>query len=77
MRVTTGSLAGRLGAVNFGDTADRQAAAECDVEAERAGRDTFDRHAMVVAQAHDGALAERLLDGGDGALQRFGATFSS
>jgi len=70
-----GGLAGRLGAVDFGDAADRQAAAECDVEAERAGRDTFDCHAMVVAQAHDGALAERFLDGGDGALQGFGATF--
>ncbi len=39
------------------------------------GRDTFDGHAVIVAQVHDGALAERLLDGGDGALQGLDATF--
>ena len=61
---------GALGAGN-----DRQAVAECNVEAERAGRNTFDGHAVVVAQAHDGALAERFLDGGDGVLQGLGTTF--
>ena len=59
-----GRLAGGFRPIDFDHTAARQAAdAQGDVQPERAGRDGFDVFChLVVAQAHDRALAELLLD---------------
>jgi hypothetical protein len=58
-----GRLAAGLRAVDLDHPPAWQAAdAERDVERDRAGRDDLDRRANVVAQAHDGTLAETLLD---------------
>src|SRR5712692_6985636 len=62
-------LAARLRAVDLDDTAAWiPAASQRDVEPQRAALDHRDRlcGAVVLAQAHDGALAELLLDGADG-----------
>src|SRR5690606_1288920 len=57
-------LAGAFRAVNLDDAPLGQTAdAERDVEAERAGRDRLDLHALVLAaEAHDRTLAEGSLD---------------
>ena len=56
-------LAGGLGAEDLAHAAARQTAdAECEVEAETAGRDRCDRYAIIVTQAHDCTLAVLLLD---------------
>ena len=61
-------LARRLGAVDLDHPAARQAAhAEREVEADRAGRDDVDLGDVAAVERHDRALAELLLDGGDGA----------
>ena len=61
-----GGLAGGLRPVDLHDPAARQAAdAERDVEGDGAGRDHLERRAGVVAQPHDRALAELLLDVGE------------
>ena len=63
-------LAGGLRAVDLDDPAARQAAdAEGDVEGDRAGRDDLHGHLGAVAQAHDGALAELLVDLGEGHVE--------
>ena len=60
-----------LRAVDLDDPAARQAAdAERDVERDRAGGDDLDRRAGLVAEAHDRALAELLLDLGERDLER-------
>src|SRR4029079_11173192 len=60
-------LAGRLGAVDLGDPAARNAAnAECKVQRDRSGRDRVDLHVRVgLAHLHDRALAELPLDLGN------------
>ncbi len=66
-------LAGRLRAVDLDDASPREAAdAERDVEGDGARRDRLHvlHHRLLVAEAHDGALAEGLLDGGDRQLDR-------
>ena len=64
-------LAARLGAVDLGDPAARHAAdAERQVERHRAGRDGLDVLGAAVAEAHDRAAAELLLDLEDGGLDR-------
>ena len=61
-----GRLAGGLRTVDLHDPAARQAAeAERDVEGDRARRDDLQRRPGVVAQPHDRALAELLLDVGE------------
>ena len=56
-------LTGRLGAVNLNDAALGESAhAERHIKGEAAGGDYLDGRAVVVAQAHDGALAELLVD---------------
>jgi len=67
-------LAGGLGAVDLDDAAARQAAdAQRDVQAQRAGGDDLDVfQRLALAEAHDGALAELLLDLGEGGLQGLG-----
>ena len=67
-------LAGGLRAVDLDHPAARQAAdAERDVEAERAGGDDLDVvDDLALAQAHDRALAELLLDLRQGGLQGLG-----
>ena len=67
-------LAARLRAVDLDDPAARQAAdAERDVEAERAGGDDLDVvDDLALAEAHDRALAELLLDLRQGRLQGLG-----
>ena len=64
-------LARRLGAVDLDDAPARQAAhAKREVEPERAGRDGVDLdRALALAEAHDGALAERALDLSDRRVQ--------
>jgi hypothetical protein len=64
-------LAGGLGAVDFDHAAARQAAdAQRDVEAQRPGGDDLDvLDDFAVAQAHDRALAELLLDLGERACR--------
>ena len=58
-----GGLARRLGPVDLGDPAPRQAAdAECQVERQGARGDRLDVHRRALAHAHDGALAELLVD---------------
>ena len=70
-------LAGGLRAVDLHDPAARQAAdAERDVEGDRAGRDDLDRRADLVAEAHDRALAELLLDLGERGVERLLAVVS-
>jgi hypothetical protein len=59
-------LAGAFRPVNFDDAALGQAAnAERNIEAERARRDRLDLHDLPVAEPHERALAERLVDLGD------------
>src|SRR5690606_33418886 len=56
--------------VDLDHAAARQATdAECDVEAERAGRDRLDTFIAVIAHAHHGALAELLLDLAEGGCE--------
>src|SRR4051794_21078436 len=63
-------LAGGLGAVHLDDTAARDAAdAQGDVQGDGAGRDDLHGHLGAVAQAHDGALAELLVDLGEGHVE--------
>src|SRR5262245_34851220 len=68
-------LARGLRPINLDDAAARQAAdAERDVETERARRDGLDtERLLVMAETHDGALAEAALDLGD---RRFKGLFS-
>ncbi len=64
-----GGLAGGLGAEDLDDAATGHArAAKGEVEGEGAGGDAADDGGVVV-EAHDGALAERALDLGDGPLE--------
>src|SRR5271168_2936454 len=72
-------LARGFRAVNFDDAAARQAAdAERDVEAERTGRNRLDLHRLLVlAQAHDRALAERALDLRERRVERLGLVHKS
>ena len=64
-------LAGGLRAVDLHDPAARQPAdAEGDVERDRPGRDDLDRHPHLVAEPHDRALAEGLLDLCEGGVER-------
>ena len=56
-------LTGRLGAVDLDDSAAREAAdAEGDVKSKGTRGDHLNGRAVVVAQAHDGALAELLIN---------------
>jgi hypothetical protein len=65
-----GRLAARLGPVDLDHAAARQAlAAERQVEAQRAGRDAVDVQPVHVAERHDRALAELLLDRRERGLQ--------
>src|SRR5882672_4266466 len=65
-----GGLAARLRPVDLDDPAPGQAPdAEGDVEPERSGGDGVDADGGVVAQPHDRALAEVLLDLGEGHVQ--------
>ena len=60
-------LTGRLGAVDLDDAAAGHAAdAEREVERQRPGGDGLHVHGDVVAEAHDGALAEVLFRSGRG-----------
>ena len=62
-------LAARLGAEDLGDPAARDAAhAEREVERHRAGRDCRDVLGFAVAEAHDRAAPELLLDLEDGGV---------
>ena len=73
-----GRLAGGLRTVDLHDPTARQAAeAERDVEGDRAGRDDLERGAGLVAEAHDRALAELLLDVGECGVQGLVAVSSS
>ncbi|CAD5267570.1 hypothetical protein BOSE46_140178 [Bosea sp. 46] len=67
-------LAGGFRSVDLDDTTPRQAAdAERDVEAERAGRDRLDLdRLLVLAQAHDRALAESPFDLRERRIERLG-----
>jgi hypothetical protein len=67
-----GGLAARLRPVDLDDAAARETAdAEGDVEAERPGRHDRDLALdRVLAQAHDRALAELLLDRAEGEIDR-------
>src|SRR3990172_9359946 len=66
-----GRLSRRLGAVDLGNAAPGDAAdAQGQVEAKGAGRDGLDIELVLLAQAHDGAAAELLLDLADGELNR-------
>ena len=68
------SFTGRLGAVDFDDTAAGQATyAQCDVQTQGASGNHLNvfNH-FTFAQAHDGALAELLFDLGQGYLQGLG-----
>src|SRR5439155_9229179 len=59
-------LAGRLGAEDLGHAAARDAAhTERQVERDRSGRDDVDGRARPIAQAHDRAGPELLLDRAD------------
>jgi hypothetical protein len=70
-------LAGALRAVDLHDAAARQAAdAERDVERDRPGGDHADRDAHLVAEAHDRALAEALVDLREGHLEGLRAVWS-
>jgi hypothetical protein len=63
---TEGGLAGGFRAVDLDDAALREAAdAEGEVHGEGAGGERLDLHLGVAAEAHDGALAELLGDGGE------------
>ncbi len=65
-----GGLAGGLRPVDLDDAAAREAAdAEGDVEGDRPGGDHLDGRARLVAEAHDGALAELPLDLGERGLE--------
>ena len=65
-------LTGRLGPIDLDDAAAGHAAdAEREVERQGAGGDGLHVHGNVVAEAHDGALAEVLLDLGERGLERF------
>ena len=56
-------LTGGLGAIDLNDTAARQAAdTECNVEGEGPCGDHLDWRTIIVAEAHDGALTELLID---------------
>ena len=56
-------LTGGLGSVDLDDTAAREASdAEGDVEGKGTRGDHLDGRAIVIAQAHDGALAELLIN---------------
>src|SRR4029453_7652898 len=56
-------LARCLGAIDLDDPAARQTTdAERDVESDGAGRDYLDRSPSLIAEAHDGALAELPID---------------
>src|ERR1019366_694524 len=69
---TEGGLAGRFRAVDLDDAALGQAAdAEGEVDRERAGGERLNLHALVAAEAHDGAVAELFRDGGKGELDVF------
>ena len=58
-----GGLARRLGAVDLGDAAPRQATdAQGEIERQRPRGDGLDGHRALLAHLHDGALAELLLD---------------
>ena len=61
--VAEGGLSARLGAVDLGDPAARHATdAECQVERDRAGGDDLHRDGTPVAESHDRAAPELLLD---------------
>ena len=64
-------LARAFRTVDFDDAATRQSAdAECDIEAERAGRDNVRiRRGFARAELHDGALAERAFDLTEGRVE--------
>src|SRR4051794_24741352 len=65
-----GRLTGGLRAVDLDDAAAGQAPdAEGDVEGDRTGRDDLDRLRGVVPQPHDRALAELLVDLGEGHVE--------
>ena len=65
-----GGLAARFGAEDFDDPAARQTlAAQGDIEAQRAGGDALHVERGVLAELHDGALAELLFDLGEGILE--------
>ena len=67
-----GGLAGRLRTVDLGDPPTGQATdAEREVEGERPGGDRLDVHVRAVAHLHDGALAELLVDLGQGHVEGF------
>jgi hypothetical protein len=67
-----GGFAGRFWSKDLEHpTAWRAANAESDVESDRAGGDRIDRHSLgSLAQLHDGAFAELLLDVCDARLDR-------
>jgi hypothetical protein len=71
-RQRQGGLARGLRPVDLDHAAARQPAdTECDVEAQRARRDGFHIHDAVVGpEPHDRALAEVLVDLGEGGLER-------
>ena len=67
-----GRFARRFRAEDFDDAAARESAdAQGEVDADGAGRDRFGRgDGVALAKAHDGALAELLLDLYDGKVER-------
>ncbi len=74
-RQAEGCLAGAFRTEHLDDAATGESfATEGQIQAERAGGDAFDIHLGIAAEAHDGALAELLLDLGEGGFQGFGAT---
>lgn len=67
-----GGLTGGLGAIDLDDTALGHAAdAESGIQGQGAGGDGLHIHFGLVAQTHDRALAEALLDLGNGGVQCF------
>jgi len=70
IRVGRKALPAALRSVYFDDATAREAAeSQRDVQRDRAGRDHFDRHSCLVAEAHDRALAELPLDLEESGLQ--------
>src|SRR5690606_3166747 len=69
-----GGLAGGLGAVDLDDAAARKTAnAESDVQGDGSRGDRLHRDALLVAQAHRGALAELPVDLPESRLERLAA----
>ena len=66
-------LARGFGSINLDDAAPRQAAdAKRDVEPERPRRHRLDLERLLLAEAHDRALAERPFDLRQGGVERLG-----